>query len=602
MSARHRLRRSHRTSWRRASLPLIAAGLAVTAAAAPALAGGAISTTTHTTAGSGLCVNPDGSQLPAGEDPVNCNAYTAKTDVWLSNLPHDLDPGDYFFAISVPGTQSAPNGDNVLSFDDRSHRAFRVEADGDVVPLADLDPGRIVDGRIQLAPFDDTTNGGGVYIASVCQLPDPIDADVDGNDCNHDAFKVVGDDTPTYAAPLTIDKTADGTFTRTYAWDVTKTAASTELHGTSGSVSTSYTVTAFRDGGTVSGVAVSGTVTVSNPNGADAVVDVTEDGLSNGVSCSLVGGTDATIPAHDSVDFAYTCSLAPGDETATLTNTASVTWDEQVLGSDILVAGDASDTTDTVAFSGTEVGECAAVTDTFPELAALPGDESVCDTGADGTAFTYTKSFPLTSPGCTTVDNTASLTPVDGVAGDQATATVKVCKDPLATGARTIGFWQNKNGQAVLGTSCPGATAYLTSLNPFKDLTVLTCKGLQDYVKKVLGAATAAGPTMNAMLKGQMLATALDVHYTGPGSTTTSQKFLPHSTLGDVDVDLTHVDGTAVSAAFGGASHLTVSQALSHAASQSNSGGTVWYGQAKTTQELAKNLFDAINNERAYAW
>ena len=43
-------------------------------------------------------------------------------------------------------------------------------------------------------------------------------------------------------------------------------------------------------------------------------------------------------------------------------------------------------------------------------------------------------------------------------------------------------------------------------------------------------------------------------------------------------------------------SALTVSEILSYAASQSNSGGSNWYAQVKATQELAKNTFDAINN------
>ena len=56
-----------------------------------------------------------------------------------------------------------------------------------------------------------------------------------------------------------------------------------------------------------------------------------------------------------------------------------------------------------------------------------------------------------------------------------------------------------------------------------------------------------------------------------------------------------------VSAAFGGATCLSVSDILAYASSQSNSGGTSWYGQNKSTQELAKNTFDAINNQAAFA-
>jgi len=56
-----------------------------------------------------------------------------------------------------------------------------------------------------------------------------------------------------------------------------------------------------------------------------------------------------------------------------------------------------------------------------------------------------------------------------------------------------------------------------------------------------------------------------------------------------------------VSPAFGGANSMTVSQMLAYAASQSNAGGSVWYGQVKAIQELAKDAFDAINNQVAFA-
>lgn len=81
------------------------------------------------------------------------------------------------------------------------------------------------------------------------------------------------------------------------------------------------------------------------------------------------------------------------------------------------------------------------------------------------------------------------------------------------------------------------------------------------------------------------------------------RKFLPASNLGAFTVDLTDVGASLqdVSAAFGGASQMTVNQAIAYAAGQSNVGGSSWYGQVKATQELAKNLFDAINNEMVWA-
>jgi hypothetical protein len=59
------------------------------------------------------------------------------------------------------------------------------------------------------------------------------------------------------------------------------------------------------------------------------------------------------------------------------------------------------------------------------------------------------------------------------------------------------------------------------------------------------------------------------------------------------------VDVSASSAAFGGASHLTIDAMLAYAASQSNSGGTTWYGQVKATQVLAKDAFAKINDQSA---
>jgi len=119
---------------------------------------------------------------------------------------------------------------------------------------------------------------------------------------------------------------------------------------------------------------------------------------------------------------------------------------------------------------------------------------------------------------------------------------------------------------------------------------------------------------MNAMLKAQMLATALDVYFSDPALG--GNKINAPAPIGGVSIDLTMIckmidgsGGTATcsgtyqntSSAFGGASSLTVSQILAYAASQSNVGGSVWYSQVKATQELAKNTFDTINNQVAFA-
>ena len=115
---------------------------------------------------------------------------------------------------------------------------------------------------------------------------------------------------------------------------------------------------------------------------------------------------------------------------------------------------------------------------------------------------------------------------------------------------------------------------------------------------------------MNAMLKAQMLATSLDVFFSGPLG---GNKIGAPTPIGGLTIDLTHIchmidsssgatcSGTFenVSSAFGGATSLKVSAMLTYAASQSNAGGGYWYGNVKATQQLAKDAFDSINNQVA---
>jgi hypothetical protein len=52
--------------------------------------------------------------------------------------------------------------------------------------------------------------------------------------------------------------------------------------------------------------------------------------------------------------------------------------------------------------------------------------------------------------------------------------------------------------------------------------------------------------------------------------------------------------------AFSGATQLTVSLMLATSSSFSNAGGTAWYSNS-ATHSLAKNAFDAVNNQKAMA-
>jgi hypothetical protein len=183
-----------------------------------------------------------------------------------------------------------------------------------------------------------------------------------------------------------------------------------------------------------------------------------------------------------------------------------------------------------------------------------------------------------------------------------------------------MGFWQNKNGQAIItggattGGVCNSGT-WLRQYAPFQDLSsTANCSAVATYVYNIIKAANASGSSMNAMLKAQMLATALDVYFSD--SALGGNKIGAPAPVGSVSIDLTVVPGMIdsssgtgtpsgsfenASSAFGGATSLTISQMLIYAASQSNAGGGTWYGNVKATQQLAKDAFDAINNGVAYS-
>jgi hypothetical protein len=112
--------------------------------------------------------------------PVNLNHYAAKQDVYLNggpgiNAPNDaagLPAGTYTFKVT------GPNAKDLLSTDDRSCRQFTVDASG-VIQMAIAGPtcttgahlmgadGEDGGATIQLFPFDDTKNPGGVYKVTV---------------------------------------------------------------------------------------------------------------------------------------------------------------------------------------------------------------------------------------------------------------------------------------------------------------------------------------------------------------------------------------------------------------------------------------------------
>ena len=120
--------------------------------------------------------------------PVNLNHYAAKQDVYLNggpgiNAPDDaagLPAGTYYFQVTDP------SGKTLLSSDAIACRQFAVDASGVITAVVGPCPHATgADGEdggrtVQLFPYNDTPNNGGVYKVWVTPIDD-LDCDAPGN-------------------------------------------------------------------------------------------------------------------------------------------------------------------------------------------------------------------------------------------------------------------------------------------------------------------------------------------------------------------------------------------------------------------------------------
>jgi hypothetical protein len=220
-----------------------------------------------------------------------------------------------------------------------------------------------------------------------------------------------------------------------------------------------------------------------------------------------------------------------------------------------------------------------------------------------------TLNFPAS--GCVNEPNLSTLLPTSLTSSE----TITLCTT-IKSGAKSAGYWALYQGRGLIlnGASTAGVCnsgTWLRNDAPFQDLSATaSCSQVQSYVTGVFGASTSS---VVAQLKMQAVATALNVYFSDPALG--GNKISAPAPIGNLSIDLTHVcsmsDSTAgagtctppvvsASNAFGGATSLTVSQMLATSSSFSNTGGTVWYSNS-ATQTLAKNSFDAVNNQKAMA-
>lgn len=395
------------------------------------------------------------------------------------------------------------------------------------------------------------------------------------------------------ASDLAVNKSAVATFNSNIQKSVNKTL----VEQAGGTITFTYTISV-----TESGWKVAGNINVTNPNDWEAITANVGDALSiPGGTCTVTGGGSVTVGASSSVSLPYICTFTSAPAAIGI-NTATASWNKAAYFTpDASSSGSAG-----FAFSA------LTVTDAFN--GGAPVTLGTISVPAASTAFTDVHTVNNAAGGtCQSFTNVAALVPTNQTSSQ----TVTVCN--TATGALTMGFWQNKNGQGIItgGAATSGVCnsgAFLRMFNPFQDLSATaSCSQVAAYATNIIKAANASGATMNAMLKAQMLATALDVFFSDP--TLGGNLINAPTPVGMVKIDLTQVcqmiDGSTggacsgtrydVSAlSFGGNTSLTVSAVLAYAASQSNPGGSLWYGQSKTVQQGAKNVFDEINNQAAF--
>lgn len=134
------------------------------------------------------------------------------------------------------------------------------------------------------------------------------------------------------AKALTVEKTAATTFTRTFAWTIDKSVTPSALDLFLGdSADVDYTVAVTKDDGTDSAFAVTGTITITNPNpastGLDTEVSVT-DVMTGDIEADVVCA-DTLVPAGGSIECTYSANLPNSDAR---TNTATVETEGIVEG------------------------------------------------------------------------------------------------------------------------------------------------------------------------------------------------------------------------------------------------------------------------------
>jgi hypothetical protein len=235
---------------------------------------------------------------------------------------------------------------------------------------------------------------------------------------------------------VNVSKTVTASVERTYPWDVTKTANVDSIDLFAGdTASIDWSVTATASEPTDANLAISGTISITNPTGGEvisepipATINSVTDLLSQGavdtnltVSCPV--SLPYTLPAGATLNCTYS-GTPPSADSGTNTATANINI---ATGQTVNYSGSAA-----VTFGVDEIDECVSVTDDN----ATPGDTSddtvldseLCAGDSPGTYDFSTDVGPFDAEDCasTTITNTAYTLTNDTDTEDSASDLVDV--------------------------------------------------------------------------------------------------------------------------------------------------------------------------------
>ncbi|MCE7989069.1 MAG: hypothetical protein DYG89_48570 [Caldilinea sp. CFX5] len=226
---------------------------------------------------------------------------------------------------------------------------------------------------------------------------------------------------PPTAVDLIVEKTAVASYTRTFDWTIDKSANPTTVYSAGGgeSAPTTFTVAVTKDGGTDSGWAVSGKITVHNPN-SFAVNGVSLSDSTPGGTCTVTpASVDVAANSDTTADYVCTFGVNPGSGT----NTATATWPN--IGSPHTSGTGTADYT--FGAPTTKVNDAIDVTDSNGK------SWQFTDTGSQTYQTTYTDPAGT----CTPHTNTARITTAGASANPSASVTVKDCQGADLTVEKT---------------------------------------------------------------------------------------------------------------------------------------------------------------------